>query len=126
MTRLMFCLAIAVAVGAGCAKEPPPKAKAPAPPTAATNGRVEISVTDKGFQPKNVSVPKGEPVTLVFTRRTEKTCATEIILEVEGQEKIERKLPLNEAVEVTATFPKAGELRYACAMDMISGVITVQ
>jgi plastocyanin domain-containing protein len=36
------------------------------------------------------------------------------------------KLPLNEAVAVVVTFPKAGTVTYACGMDMIKGVVTVQ
>ena len=33
---------------------------------------------------------------------------------------------MNQPVEVAVTFPKAGELTYACGMDMIHGTISVQ
>lgn len=34
-------------------------------------------------------------------------------------------LPLNRAVEITSTPKKSGQLRYACAADMVAGVILV-
>jgi plastocyanin domain-containing protein len=43
-----------------------------------------------------------------------------------GGKKITTELPLGKTVEVRAVFRKAGELRYACAMDMIHGVFTLQ
>lgn len=47
-------------------------------------------------------------------------------LQLGDGKKIERDLPLDKTVEVPATFAKKGQLRYACSMDMISGVILVQ
>jgi plastocyanin domain-containing protein len=91
---------------------------------AAKGKRVEISVTEKGFEPRDVAVAKGEPVTLVFTRKTERTCAKEVILQT-GAGKIEKELPLDQPVEIAVTFPQAGALSYACAMNMIKGVVTV-
>jgi plastocyanin len=100
---------------------------APAPaPAAAAPARLEIAVTDKGFEPDKLTVKGGEPVKLAFTRKTDKTCATEVILELGDGQKVEKKLPLNETVEIDATFAKAGELKYACGMDMIKGVVIVQ
>lgn len=88
--------------------------------------RIDISVTKAGFEPKKVSVKKGEEVTLAFTRKTEKTCAKEVVVYVNDKDKVEKKLPLNEVVPVTVTFSKAGELGYACGMSMHGGVIVVQ
>jgi len=86
--------------------------------------KVEMKVTDKGFEPENVTVKKGQPVTLVITRTTEKTCATDIVIDEYG---IKTALPLNKAVEVSFTPKKAGKLAYGCAMGkMIGGVLTVQ
>ena len=125
-TRILSVLAIA-ALTVACSKsenkspKPAPTDKAPT----ASGDRIAISVTDKGFEPENVSVPSGKPVTLVFTRKTDSTCAKEVVIPVEGQ-KIEKKLPLNEAVAIEVTFPKAGQITYACGMDMIKGVVTVQ
>ena len=85
---------------------------------------VQMQVTDKGFEPANVTVKKGEPVTLVITRTTEKTCATEIVIDDYG---VNTKLPLNKAVTVSFTPKTAGELKYGWAMGkMIGGVFKVQ
>jgi plastocyanin domain-containing protein len=83
-----------------------------------------MKVTDKGFEPATVTVKKGEPVTLVITRTTDHTCATDIVIDDYG---INTKLPLNKAVTVTFTPKKAGDLQYGCAMGkMIGGVLKVQ
>ena len=85
---------------------------------------VELTVTEKGFQPTPVAVKAGEPLKLLITRKTEKTCATDIVIEDYG---IRTALPMNEAVAVAFTPTKAGELKYGCAMDgMIGGVLTVE
>jgi plastocyanin domain-containing protein len=88
--------------------------------------KIEVGVTEKGFGPDKIKVKKGEAVTLAFTRRTDKTCAKQVIVQLGDGQKLEKKLPLNETVEIEATFSKAGELRYACSMDMITGVILVE
>jgi plastocyanin domain-containing protein len=87
------------------------------------NGRIAISVTEKGFEPATVTVPAGKPVTLVVTRTTTKTCATELVMASHG---INQPLPLGQAVEITFTPDKPGELSYACAMNMYSGKIIVK
>ena len=100
-------------------KTPP----AAAPPVVAS-GRVAISVTEKGFEPTPIQVAKGKPITLVVTRKTDETCATELTL---PEYKIDKKLPLDQPVEISFTPEKAGELVYGCAMDhMVSGVIQVR
>lgn len=101
MSKMLLVL-LAVCTVACAKNEKKDATKAPAGPS----NRVEIVVTQKGFEPENVLVPKGVPVTLGFERKTDKTCATEIILVVDDATKIEKTLPLNERVEVTATFPK--------------------
>lgn len=85
---------------------------------------ITMSVTDKGFEPAAVKVKKGEPVTLVITRKTDRTCATEIVIDEHG---VNTKLPLNQAVTVTFTPRKSGDLKYGCGMGkMIGGVLTVE
>jgi plastocyanin domain-containing protein len=90
--------------------------------TADTN-RVTITVTDKGFEPEVVTVAAGKPVTLVVTRTTAQTCATELVMPAQN---INRDLPLGQTVEITFTPDKAGELTYACAMDMYKGKVVVK
>src|SRR6476620_6949354 len=66
--------------------------------------RIEISVTQAGFNPDKVSVPAKKPVTLVFTRKTEATCAKSVVLTMDDGKKIERALPLDKPVELAVTF----------------------
>lgn len=83
---------------------------------------VTLYVTSDGFVPANVHVPAGKPVTLHVTRKTERTCATELVMKAMN---IRQALPMNEAVDITFTPDRAGDLRYACPMDMVAGTITV-
>lgn len=89
----------------------------------ADSGRVAITVTEKGFEPEVVTVAAGRPVTLVVKRTTANTCATDLVMPAQG---INQPLPLDKAVEITFTPAKAGELTYACAMDMFKGKVIVK
>jgi plastocyanin domain-containing protein len=88
--------------------------------------QIDISVTEAGFEPSRVTVKRGEEVTLAFKRTTDETCVTEVVLHVNEKDTVEKKLPLDEVVPVTVTFSKAGELAYACGMNMHKGVVIVQ
>lgn len=88
--------------------------------------RIEVTVTEDGFTPEKIAVKKGEPVLFVFTRKTDRTCAKEVIIYLGDDQKIEKKLPLDQPVEIAATFARSGELGYSCAMGHIAGVIQVE
>jgi plastocyanin len=109
------------------AATPPPAEPAarPAPPAERdADAVVQMAVTDRGFEPDRVPVKKGQPVTLVITRKTDATCAKDIVIPDHG---ITKALPLDQPVEVTFTPEKTGELKYGCAMkQMIGGVLLVQ
>jgi plastocyanin domain-containing protein len=68
-------------------------------------------------------VKHGKPVQLVVTRRVERTCATDIVSKDLG---VDQALPLDKPVTVKLTPKKAGEYRFACAMDMIAGTLHVE
>jgi plastocyanin domain-containing protein len=113
-----------------CAKENPtepqtkPVVSEPAAAALSRNGQpIEMSVTSDGFVPSLVLVRAGQPVKLVVTRKVEKTCATEIVIEDFG---INKSLPLNVPVEVSFTPTKPGKFRYSCAMNMIAGELVVE
>jgi plastocyanin len=82
----------------------------------------QMTVTDDGFVPSKVKVKRGEKVRFVVTRRTDSTCAKEIVIKDAA---INQPLPLDKAVSVEFTAAKSGEIRYACGMDHISGVVFV-
>ena len=115
MKSILWGLA-GVALLAGCAAQEAPK-------STVDPNRVVITVTDKGFEPEVVTVTAGEPVTMVVTRQSTQTCATEVVMAAHG---INQPLPLGQAVEITFTPDKPGELTYACAMDMYKGKVIVK
>jgi len=90
--------------------------------TSAADNRVSIEVNEEGFQPAVVNVKAGQPVTLVVTRKTDRTCATELVMK---EHSINQPLPLNQPVEITFTPAASGDLQYACAMDMYKGTVHV-
>ena len=89
---------------------------APAPPVT-----VELAVTEDGFAPARATVPAGRPLRLVVTRKTEQTCATEIV--VAGHT---HALPLGAPVVIELPAQPRGPLRYACGMAMLRGVLDVE
>jgi plastocyanin domain-containing protein len=93
---------------------------------AADPQHADITITKRGFDPDRIAVRKGEEITLAFTRKTDATCAKQVVIELGNGKTIEKDLPLDKTVEVRATFTKTGELRYSCAMDMIHGTLAVQ
>ena len=95
----------------------------PGPRTAETRRRVELFATERGFEPDRIDVRRAEPIRLVATRTTDKTCATAIVIKDLG---IKRALPLNQPVVIDFTPTKTGELTYSCGMKMIGGVLLVQ
>lgn len=87
------------------------------------NGRVTVAVTEEGFVPAEIPAKAGQAITLVVTRKTDATCAKEIVFADLG---VTKELPLDQGVEVTVTPTKTGDLRFACGMDMIAGKLVVQ
>lgn len=124
-THLLVTLVAAAACSKDAAKSQPTKADQPSAAVDRAT-RLDITVTDKGFEPEEVKVPAGKPVTLVFTRKTEQTCIKDVVLTMADGNKVQKQLPLDTAVEIAATFPTAGKLTYACGMDMMKGQIAVQ
>ena len=116
-TAISIIIAIAVAISGATALAKGEKQ------TKAQEQVVTMEVTGEGFVPAQVKVKIGKPVKLVVTRKTDRTCATEIVIKDFG---INKPLPLNQPVAITFTPTKVGKFRYACGMDMIAGVIIVE
>jgi plastocyanin domain-containing protein len=87
--------------------------------------RVDIKVTDAGFEPRQVKAKVGEPLTLAFTRTTDLTCITAI--DIPDEDVKEFALPLDRTVTLTITPKKKGTERFHCsAMGMGNGRIVVE
>ena len=128
MKTLFALLLVTSFAAAGCggqqaSQQTSDTGSAPSTTTSDDHGQhIELAVTENGFEPARVEVAANQPVTLVVTRKTDKTCAKELVLK---EYNINQPLPMNEAVEITFTPTQAGDLTYACGMDMIKGVIAV-
>ncbi len=84
---------------------------------------IDVRVTEKGFEPAQITLRKHERVRLVFTRETDKTCAK--ILRID-EFLVWNALPLNERFATTFTAGRAGEFPYTCPTGEIQGIIKVE
>ncbi len=109
---LLIVLAAAGAGSASCARQ-----------ESLPKDAIRIAVTDDGFDPPLVSAARGRPVTLVITRRSDHTCATEVVF-ANGGPRVD--LPLGEAVRVDLPALAADTLGFACGMDMYHGKIVAK
>ena len=108
----------------GAAAVTPAVAAVPAAGSSVSGAQVvELSVTSKGFEPSTVTVKSGKPVKLVVTRKTERTCATEIVMKDFG---VNQPLPLERPVTIVVNPKGPGQYRFACSMNMIAGTLNVQ
>jgi thiol-disulfide isomerase/thioredoxin len=99
----------------------------PPRPAAVTGARrIEISVTDGGFVPAQIEVARGEPVTLVFIRRSQATCSTDVHMTLPGGAKIHELLPFEQPVEVPFRVDAPTSVEFACGMEMDRGTIVVK
>ena len=100
-----------VALSCACSKKAPP-----------VPGQVDITASDKGFQPSSVTVKKGAPATLVFTRTTDDTCATKVVF---PQLSLEKDLPKGEPVAISLPTDKEQTLTFQCGMGMYKSTVVV-
>lgn len=98
----------------------PPGASPPASPSSAH--RIAVQVDERGYRPDSVTVPVGQPVTLVFTRTSDEGCGQQVVF---PSLNLRRDLPLNQPVEVTLT-PTAGAIAFTCGMNMMRGSVVAQ
>ncbi len=103
------------------AESPVVRSGAPAPAAPAVLTRV-IEITQAGLVPATVTVPASQPVDLVFIRRVEETCGTDLVIPELG---ITRQLPLGTPVTVRLPPHEPGEVTFACGMNMLKGTIIV-
>lgn len=85
-------------------------------------GATKVTVSSKGYEPSSISVVKGQPVKLAFYRADAQNCGGELVF---AKHNIRKKLAVGETVLVEFTPTEAGELAFACGMDMLRGKVIV-
>jgi plastocyanin len=85
-------------------------------------GFTKITVSENGYEPSSVSVRMGEKVSLAFYRADADNCGGEVVFPKQG---IKKKLPVGETVLVEFTPTAAGEVAFACGMDMLKGKVVI-
>jgi len=109
----------------GASASDTPSAARPSTATAAAAGAQEarVVVTEKGYNPATLMVRAGQLTRITFVRTTQKTCVAEVVFPSLG---IRRPLPVNKPVVIEFTPSAAGEIDFACGMDMFHGTVVVQ
>ncbi len=89
------------------------------------NGVQLIEVTvDGGYSPNLIEgVRAGVPVRILFDRREGGECTSRVVM---PDFRVNASLPAFRTTAVEFTPPSAGEFRFACGMNMVSGVIRVE
>lgn len=85
---------------------------------------IKIEVTKKGFEPKSIDVKPGSNVVLKVTRKTDSTCAKKIKIPSKNITIDLKELDKEYSAELGKL--EKGEVRFACGMDMITGIINVK
>ena len=85
---------------------------------------VQVTIGPDGFSPDRVHLEPGVPAELLFTRTTDRTCATNVQIAALDVDPVD--IPLQEPTPVRFTPGRAGTYTFACGMDMIRGSLVVR
>jgi plastocyanin domain-containing protein len=91
-------------------------------PPSSSGGNVAVTVGEDGFKPSSVTLKRGVPAALVFTRTTDQTCATEVDFPELG---IKKELPKNTPVSITVPTDKEQKITFQCGMGMYKSSVVV-
>ena len=128
MKRIIVTICVIAMFGCKAEQSEPVGAQtpAPAPAPAATSAAVQtvdIKISGGEYQPASVTVVKGQPVRLNFTRDEKPTCGDVVVFPALN---IRKEIPVNQVVSVDLNPTEAGELKFTCGMDMMKGAVVVQ
>lgn len=84
---------------------------------------VDIEIGQRGYTPGRIRLEAGVPARLVFTRRIEGECPSQVQIPAVGIAKTD--LPMNEPVAIEFTPEEAGTYTFTCGMDMMEGTLVV-
>jgi plastocyanin domain-containing protein len=85
--------------------------------------KIEITVTDEGYQPSRIELAAGEPVRLAFRNEADMACAATVHSEDLGIPTTQ--LPKGETTVIEVKPETSGEFTFACGMGMIKGTVVV-
>jgi plastocyanin domain-containing protein len=119
ISRIVTFLGVTLALSACNKAAPQAGAESDVP---SSSGPITIIADSNGFTPSEVKVSKGKEAKLHFQRKTDDTCATDVVF---PELNIKKPLPLNQVVEIT--LPPSGERRYTftCGMGMYKSSVIV-
>lgn len=116
MRRSGRLLALSSLLVLAACKHDPPKAEALPP------GAVAVTADDHGFSPSSVTFKKGAPASLVFTRTTDDTCATEVVF---PELDVKKPLPKGTPVKIDVPTDKDQKLTFQCGMGMYKSSVVI-
>jgi cobalt-zinc-cadmium efflux system membrane fusion protein len=83
----------------------------------------KVVVSEQGYEPAQVTLRAGTLARITFVRTTDKTCGTDVVF---PSRNIKRALPLNQPVVIEFTPATAGDISFACGMNMLHGTVVVR
>jgi plastocyanin domain-containing protein len=87
-------------------------------------GVQDVRITVKGgYTPDTIVVQAGKPVRLQFYRDETADCSERVVFEDFG---IDSALPAFQTTAVEFTPQEAGEFRFRCGMNMLTGLLVVE
>jgi len=98
-------------------------------PASSSDGRKEatqtakVVVNEQGYEPATITLRAGALARITFVRTADKSCGTEVVF---PSLSIKRELPLNEPVEIEFMPAKAGDIAFACGLNMLHGTVVVR
>ena len=114
---LLAVVAALAAVGCKDKSSSTSGATGPLPP-----GAVAVTADENGFKPSSVSFKKGEAASLVFTRTSDDTCATEVVF---PDLNVKKDLPKGKPVTIEIPTDKEQKLTFQCGMGMYKSTVVV-
>lgn len=104
---------------------PPPRREPMAPPKDPPRGptQIYVLVDEKGFSPTEIPLKAGEPAEIIVMRRTEATCAKEIVV---ADLDVRLPLPLDQPVKFALKPTVAGRIHFTCGEGHVGGDIVVR
>lgn len=88
----------------------------------ADNQSIDVEVKG-GYSPEVITLKKGVPATINFTRKDASSCLDRVVFSDFG---INQELPQNKLQAVKIDTTKSGEFNWACGMDMFHGKLIIK